>query len=83
MKSMFNTSVKSQRRSKIISIRTPKEFRNSIRELKKDKYTIGDQRALQLAKNRASTILNKTNLSLKEKKQFKQISKINIPKAKR
>lgn len=81
MKSMFNLSVKSQRRSKIISIKSPTEFRKSIKELKKGRYTVGDQRALQLAKNRAGAILKRTNLSPKEKRQFKAISKITIPKA--
>lgn len=82
IKSIFGGKVKSKRRAEIISIESPAAFRRSIKELKKKRFTVGDQRALQLAKNRATAMLNRKNLSAKERKQFRQISKIKIPKAK-
>ena len=78
--SIFNIKVKSKRRGKIISITSPNAFRNSIRELKKGYYSLGDYRALILAQNRARAILNKKGLSTKERKQFEEIIGINIPK---
>jgi hypothetical protein len=78
---MFNTPVKSQRRAEIVSIKTPHEFRESIKELEKGNYTLADQRALILAQNRAKAMLNKKDLSDKERKEMTEISKIKIPKS--
>lgn len=82
-KSIFKTKVKSQRRADNISITSPTAFKKSITELKKGNYSTADQRALQLAKNRATAQLNRKNLSAKERKQMREISKTNIPKAKK
>ncbi len=66
--------------SRKISITSPSTFKESIRELKKGGLNLKEKRALVLAQNRARAILNKKNLSVKERKQFKEISKIKIPK---
>lgn len=79
-KSLYTRKIKSKRRANIISITSPTAFRRSIREIRKGNYTLGDYRALVLAKTRATLMLKKKNLSAKERKQFKEISKINIPK---
>ena len=63
-----------------ISIKSPFAFRRSIRTLKKGGITLKERRGLILAKNRAGAILKRNNLSGKERKQFRSISQINIPK---
>lgn len=63
-----------------ISIRSPREFRNSIRKLRIGGITLKERRALILAKTRATVQLKRNNLSAKEKRQFRSISQINIPK---
>ncbi len=63
-----------------ISITSPFAFRKSIRELKKGGITLKERRGLILAKNRAGAQLKRNNLSAKEKKQFRTIAQINIPK---
>jgi D-serine dehydratase len=79
--SMFDVAVKSKYRAEIISIKTPAEFRASIKKLLRGRYTVADQRALQLAKNRAMAQLKRKNLSTKEYMEFVEIAKIKIPKA--
>ncbi len=71
---------KSKRIAQIINITSPTSFRKSIRRLKKGGITTKEKRALVLAKNRSSAQLKRKNLSLKERKQFKAITKINLPK---
>ena len=80
-KSIFKIPVKSKARAKIVSIRSPAKFRESIRTLKKGNYTLADERALILAQNRAKASLNRKNLSEKEIKEMKEISKIKIPQS--
>ncbi len=63
-----------------ISITSPAAFRKSIRELKKGGLTLKEKRALTLARTRGAVQLKRKNLSPKERKQFRIISKINIPK---
>ena len=79
-RTMFGTTIKSKRRAKVITITSPTAFKRSIRLLRKGRYTLGDQKALQLAKNRATAQLKRKTLSPKERKQMKVISKIIIPK---
>lgn len=74
---------KSKRLARIISIKSPTAFRKSIRTLKKGGVTLKEKRALVLAQNRARAILKKKNLSVKERKQFREISKIKLPKISR
>lgn len=66
--------------SDIISIKSPKAFKESIKELKEGGITTKEKKALVLAQNRARAILHKKNLSEKERKQFKAISKVKLPK---
>jgi len=63
-----------------ISITSPTAFRESIRELKKGGLSLREKKALVLARTRATAQLGRENLSSKERKQFRAISKINIPK---
>lgn len=63
-----------------ISITSPFAFRQSIRKLKKGGVTLKERRALILARTRAKVILKRNNLSGKERKQFRTIAQINIPK---
>lgn len=79
LKSIFKTRIRSKRRADLITIKSPTAFRNSIRELRKGIYTLGDFRALVLARTRATAMLKKRNLSRQERKQILSISKINIP----
>lgn len=70
---------KHKRLAKIISIENPLAFKRSIFMLRKGGITITEKRALVLARNRAKAILKRTDLSPKEVKQFKMISKIKLP----
>ncbi len=74
---------KDPRLARDISITSPSAFRESIKKLKRGGVTLKEMRALQLAKNRAGAQLKRKNLSSKERKQFRAISKINIPKVSR
>jgi len=71
---------KSKALAKKISITSPAAFRASIKELKKGGLSLREKRALVLARNRAAAQLKRKNLSAKERKQFRAISKISIPK---
>jgi hypothetical protein len=62
-----------------ISIVSPSSFRESIRTLKKGGLSLNEYRSLVLAQNRARAMLNRENLSAKERKQLRIISKIKIP----
>lgn len=63
-----------------ISIESPKKFKKSIKELKKGGITVEEKKALTLAKARAKVQLLRPNLSTKEKKQFRTISNMSVPK---
>ena len=78
--SLFTKGVRSKARAEIISIKTPGLFRRSIEVLKRGNYTINDRKALILAQNRARAQLKRRNLSDKERRQFREISRIYIPK---
>lgn len=71
---------KDKRLARIISIKSPKEFRGSIKTLKKGGLTLKERRGLVLAQNRAKAQLRRSNLSQKERKEFTQISRVKIPK---
>jgi len=79
-KSLFDIKVKHKRLARKISITSPTSFRKSIKELKKGGLNRKEKSALVLAQNRARAQLNRKNLSMKERKQFRQISKIKLPK---
>ena len=66
-----------------ISIRTPTEFKKSIRAVSVGGVSIKEKRALRLAKVRARVQLRRKNLSIKERKQFSTISKMKLPKVSR
>ena len=63
-----------------ISIVSPTKFKNSITRLRKGGITLKDKRALVLARTRASVQLKRKNLSPKERRQFRTISKMVIPR---
>ena len=71
---------KSKALAKKISITSPEAFRKSIKEVMKNNLTLREQRALQLAQNRVKAILKKKGLSEKERREFKEILKIKLPK---
>ena len=71
---------KSKRIAKIIDITNPTAFKRSIVKLKKGGLSGSEKKGLVLAKNRASAQLKRKNLSIKERKQFRAITKINLPK---
>ncbi len=70
---------KSKRIAKIINITSPTAFRKSIRKLKKGGLSTHEKRGLTLARNRAGAQLKRKNLSPKERKQMKAITKISLP----
>lgn len=63
-----------------ISIVSPTAFRRSINLVKKNGLRLNEYRALVLAKNRAKVSSMRKHLSVKERKQFKTISKMKLPK---
>ncbi len=71
---------KDVRLARKISIRSPSEFRASIRELEKKGITTKEKRALTLARTRASLQLKRKTLSEKERKEFKMIVGMKLPK---
>jgi len=79
--SLFGTPVRSKRRAQIVSIKTPTAFKKSIATLRKGRYTLADQRALVLARNRAGAQLKRRNLSRTERSQMSRIVRISIPTA--
>ncbi|HEC39488.1 hypothetical protein LCGC14_0577090 [marine sediment metagenome] len=70
---------RSKRLARIISIKNPAAFRKSIRTLRRNGLTLRERRALILAQNRATAQLGRRNLSAKERCEFTEISKIQIP----
>ena len=79
LKSLFEKP-KDPKLAKAISIKSPKDFKQSIKKLSKDGITTKEFRALNLAKTRAKLQLRRKNLSSKERKEFKEIGKIKLPK---
>lgn len=81
---MANQSIffkpKNRRLAEKISITSPTAFRKSIRELAKNGLTLKEKKALVVARTRSKLQLKRKDLSPKERKQFKTISKMNIPK---
>ena len=61
-----------------ISIKSPQEFKESIRKLKENELTLHEKRALVLARTRAKLQLRRKVLSLKERKEMLEISKTKI-----
>ena len=61
-----------------ISIESPSAFRESVKVLRKGGLTIRERRALVLARTRAKMQLRRKNLSTKERRQFKEISRVRI-----
>jgi len=82
MKTIFGKP-KNKRLASSINIKSPFAFRQSIRKLSKGGLDIKEFRGLNLAKTRAKLQLRRKNLSQKERKQFREISKIKIPKPRR
>ena len=86
LKKKFSRSLfskpKSKRIARAISITSPTAFRRSIRTLKKSngRLSLKERQGLVLAKNRAGAQLQRKNLSPKERRQFRAITKIRIPK---
>ncbi len=76
---LFAGKPKDKRLARIISITSPTAFRKSIRTLKKGGITLKEKRALVLARNRAGAQLDRKNLSSKERKQFKAITRMSLP----
>lgn len=74
---------KNKRLADNISIRSPTAFRESIRKLKKGRYSTIERRALVLAQARAKLHLKRKNLSGKEQLQMKRIANTTIPKVKK
>ncbi len=67
------------RLARIIKIDTPQNFRRSIRILSKGGLTLKERRSLVLARNRATAQLGRKNLSRKERMEFREISRTEIP----
>ena len=72
------------RLSKAISIKSPSSFRESLRKVRKLKgiSPLVKVRALALAKARATAQLQRPNISVVERAQFRAIRRMNIPSMK-
>ncbi len=71
---------KNKRLARAITIKSPTAFRKSIKKLKKGGLTTTEKKALVLARTRAKIQLKRKNLSPKERKQMREISRIKLPK---
>ena len=71
---------KNERLAKIISITSPKAFAQSIRKLKQGGLTLTEKRALVLARTRATLMLRRKDLSMRERRQMLAIANMKIPK---
>ncbi len=71
------------RLARAISITSPQQFKKSIGRVRKLKgiSPTTKRRALTLAKNRAGAQLKRKTLSVKERREFTAISRINIPRS--
>lgn len=79
LNSMFDSSPKSKRLAKIISIKSPEAFEESIRKIKKGGVTLHEKRGLILAQNRAKAQLSRKNLSVEERMEMDIIAKMKLP----
>lgn len=79
MRSLFSKP-RSKYLSRVITITSPTAFRRSIRTLRKGGLNRKEKNALVLAQNRAKVQLKRKNLSPKERRQFRQIAGIQLPK---
>lgn len=70
---------KSKRLAKIITIKSPTAFKESIRKIRKGGVTGEEKKALVLARNRATAQLNRKNLSRKERIQMRAIKNTKLP----
>jgi len=70
---------KHRRLARTITIKSPSAFRASIKKLSKGGITLVEKRALVLARNRAKAMLKRKNLSAKERRQMREISRIKLP----
>lgn len=61
-----------------ISIENPASFRKSVKVLSSGGLSLKEFRALKLAQARAKATLNRKNLSKKERKQMREITKIPV-----
>ena len=59
---------------------SPAAFKKSVTRLRRKGLTLEEQRRLRIAKARAAAQILRPNISKKEKKQFKEILKVPIPK---
>lgn len=79
-KGIFNTGKPNKRIANAINIKSPTAFKESITKLRKGGVTGKEKKALVLAQNRAKAQLKRKHLSSNERKQFRQIVKIKLPK---
>jgi len=79
MKKGLFSPAKDKRLAKIITIKSPTAFKESIRKLKKGGLTLKEKRGLVLARNRAAAQLKRKNLSSEERVQFRKIKNIKLP----
>ncbi len=77
---LFNGSPKSSRLAKIIKIDSPTAFKKSVRILKRGGLSTKEKRALVFAQNRAGAQLKRKNLSSQERRQFKAIIRVKLPR---
>jgi hypothetical protein len=79
MKSIF-LKPKFPRLARAISIKSPSAFKQSISRVRRLKGFTKKQKqsALNLAKGRATAMLGRRNLSLKERREFRTISRIKF-----
>jgi len=80
MVGLFSGKPKNRKLARDTSITSPTAFRGSITELRKGGITTEEKRALVLARNRANAQLNRKNLSSNERRQFREIGRMKLPK---
>lgn len=79
MSGLFSKA-KDKRLASKISVRSPTAFRESIHKLERGGLSLREERALVLARTRGKLQLRRSNLSGKERRQFREISKIRVPR---
>lgn len=70
---------KNKRLARDISIVSPSKFRGSIDKIKRGGVTLEEKRALVLAQNRSRAQLRRSNLSAKERREFRAIVRTKLP----
>lgn len=63
-----------------VSIKSPSDFKRSIRRLQVGGLTKDEKKALVLARTRAKLQLLRKGLSKKERREFKAIARTKLPK---